>query len=78
MCAKKVVVVAEVTFHEKSDPRWYLVEALVAVWAPVAFLCVMRLKMSHLGGGVGEGLVAVVTLIRLLTTVHQLVALQVA
>lgn len=34
--------------------------------------------MSHLGGGVGEGLIAVVAVVRLLAAVHQLVALQVA
>lgn len=61
-----------------SDPRCYLVEALVAVWTLVAFLCVMCLKVSHLGGGVGESLVAVVAVVRLLAAVHQLVALQVA
>lgn len=74
----KVEAVAEVMFYEITDPRCYLVEALVTVWTFVAFLCVVRLKMSHLGGGVGESLVAEVTVIRLLTAVHQLVALQVA
>ncbi|TNN31648.1 hypothetical protein EYF80_058193 [Liparis tanakae] len=34
--------------------------------------------VPHLGGGVGEGLVAVVAVVRLLAAVHQLVALQVA
>lgn len=46
--------------------------------ALVALVGVVRLQVSHLGGGVGEGLVAVVTLVRLLAAVHQLVALQVA
>lgn len=56
----------------------YLVEAFIAVRTFVAFLGVMRLQMSHLGGRVGEGLIAVVTLIRLFTAVHQLVSLQIA
>lgn len=34
--------------------------------------------MAHLGGGVGEGPLAVVTMVGLLSTVHQLMALQVA
>lgn len=38
----------------------------------------MRLQVSHLSGGVGERLLAVVTVIRLLAAVHQLVALQVS
>lgn len=53
----------------------YLTEAFITVWALVALVIVVRLQVSHLGSGVREGLVAVVTLVRLLTTVHQLVAL---
>lgn len=34
--------------------------------------------MAHLGGGVGEGLLTEVAVVRLLATVHQLMALQVA
>lgn len=55
--------------------RCYLTEAFIAMWALVALVGVMCLQVSHLGGGVREGLVAVVTLVRLLATVHQLVAL---
>lgn len=53
----------------------YLTEAFITVWALVALVSVVRLQMSHLGSGVGEGLVAVVALVRLLAAVHQLVAL---
>lgn len=38
----------------------------------------MRLQVPHLGGGVGEGLLTVVTVVRLLAAVHQLVPFQVA
>lgn len=48
------------------------------MWALVAFVCVMGLQVSHLGGGIGEGAVAIIALVRLLATMHQLVALQVA
>lgn len=48
------------------------------MWTLVALLCVVRLQMSHLGGGVREGLLAEVAVVRLLAAVHQLVALQVA
>lgn len=58
--------------------RRYLVEALVAVWTLVALLGVVRLQVSHLGSGVREGLLTEVAVVRLLTAVHQLVALQVA
>lgn len=61
-----------------TGTRCYLVKAFVAVWTLVALLRVVRLQVSHLGGGVGEGLLAVVAVIRLLTAVHQLVALQIA
>lgn len=44
----------------------------------VALLRVMRLQVPHLGGGVGEGLLTVVTVVRLLAAVHQLVPFQVA
>lgn len=53
----------------------YLTEAFITVRALVALVSIVRLEVSHLGSGVREGLVAVVTLVRLLTTVHQLVAL---
>lgn len=56
----------------------YLVKAFVAVWTLVALLRVVRLQVSHLGSGVREGLLAVDAVIRLLTAVHQLVALQIA
>lgn len=39
---------------------------------------VVRLQVAHLGGGVGEGPVAVLALIGLLSAVDQLVPLQVA
>lgn len=39
---------------------------------------VMGLQVAHLGGGVGEGAAAVVALVGLLTTVHELVPLEVA
>lgn len=55
-----------------------LVESFVTVRTLVAFLSVVRLQMSHLGGGVRESLIAEVALVRLLAAVHQLVALQVA
>lgn len=58
--------------------RRYLTEAFITVWAFVALVGVVCLQVSHLGRGVGEGLVAVVALVRLLAAVHQLVALQVA
>lgn len=53
----------------------YLTEAFITVWTLVALVSVVRLQVSHLGRGVREGLVAVVTLVWLLATVHQLVAL---
>lgn len=53
----------------------YLTEPFLTVCTLVALVSVVRLQVSHLGCGVREGLVAVVTLVRLLTTVHQLVAL---
>lgn len=56
----------------------YLIEALVAVRAPVALVGVVGLQVAHLGGGVGEGPLAEVAVVWLLATVHQLVALQVA
>lgn len=55
-----------------------LVEAFVAVWTLVALLCVVRLQMSHLGGGVRESFLTEVAVVWLLSTVHQLVALQIA
>lgn len=61
-----------------QEKKLYLVEALVAVWTLVALLRVVCLQVSHLGRGVREGLVTVVAVVWLLTTVHQLVALQVA
>lgn len=48
------------------------------MWTLVALLGVVRLQVSHLGSGVREGLLTVVAVVRLLTAVHQLVALQVA
>lgn len=44
----------------------------------MALLRVVRLQVSHLGCGVGEGLVTEVAVVWLLSAVHQLVALQVA
>lgn len=44
----------------------------------MALVCVVGLQVAHLSGGVGEGPVAVVAVIRLLAAVHQNVALQVA
>lgn len=61
--------------EEGAATRCYLAEALVTVWTLVALVSVVRLQVSHLGSGVREGLVAVVTLVRLLAAVHQLVAL---
>lgn len=61
--------------HDGAAARSYLTEAFITVWALVALVSVVRLQVSHLGSGVRKGLVAVVTLVRLLTTVHQLVAL---
>lgn len=58
--------------------RCYLVEAFFTVWTLVALLCVVCLQMSHLGSGVGEGLLTEVAVIWLLAAVHQLVALQVS
>lgn len=48
------------------------------MWTLVALLRVVRLQMPHLGGGVGEGLLAEVAVVRLLAAVHQLMAFQVA
>lgn len=56
----------------------HLVELLVAVWALVLLVGVVGLQVAHLGGGVGEGAAAVVTLVGLLAAVHQLVPLEVA
>lgn len=47
------------------------------MWAFVALVCIMDLQVAHFGSGVGESTLAVVTVVRLLATVHQLVALQV-
>jgi len=44
----------------------------------VSFVRVVGLQVPHLGGGVGEGLVTEVAGVRLLATVHQVVALHVA
>ena len=41
----------------------------------MALLRVVRLQVSHLGRGVGEGLVTEVAVVWLLSAVHQLVAL---
>lgn len=43
----------------------------------MALVCVMDLQVAHFGGGVGESALTVLTVVRLLTAVHQLVALQV-
>lgn len=48
------------------------------MWTLVALLRVVCLQMSHLGGGVREGLLTEVAVVRLLAAVHQLVALQVS
>lgn len=61
--------------HDGAATRRHLTEAFITVWALVALVSVVRLQVSHLGSGVRKGLVAVVTLVRLLTTVHQLVTL---
>lgn len=55
----------------------YLIEFLVTLWAFVALVRVMDLQVAHFGRGVGESPLAVVTVVRLLATMHQLVALQV-
>lgn len=55
----------------------YLVEAFVAVRTLVALLRVMRLQVAHLGGWIGESLLAKVAVIRLLATVHQLMTFQI-
>ena len=44
----------------------------------VPLVRVVGLQVPHLGGGVGEGLVAEVAVVRLLAAVHQVVALHVA
>lgn len=56
----------------------HLVELLVAVRTLVFLVRVMSLQVAHLGGGVGEGAATVVALVGFLTTVYQLVALEVA
>lgn len=47
------------------------------MWALVPLLRIVRLQVSHLGGGVGESFVAEVAVVRFLPAVHQLVALQI-
>lgn len=48
------------------------------MWTFVPLVCVMYFKVSHLGSGVGEGPITEVAMVRLLPTVHQVVAFQVA
>lgn len=55
----------------------HLVEAFVTVRTLVAFLRIMGLQVSHLGGGVRESFATEVAVVRLLPAVHQLVALQI-
>lgn len=66
------------TVAQLSCSPAYLVELLVTVGTLVLLVGVMRLQVAHLGGGVRERAPAVVTLVGLLPTVHQLVPLQVA
>lgn len=47
------------------------------MWTFVALLHVMNLQMAHLGGGIRERFLTVVTVMGLFTTVHQLVAFQI-
>lgn len=54
--------------HRKAQTD--LVEAFVAVWTLVAFLRVVSLQVSHLGGGVREGLLTVDAVVRLLAAVY--------
>lgn len=60
-----------------APPPAHLVEFLVTVGTLVLLVGVVGLQVPHFGGGVREGAPAVVALVGLLPTVHQLVPLEV-